>query len=240
MRTRVGTAAKLPHHVCQARPVLALVVLVVSIGIADSLNPSTLGPALLYAVGRHARRDVAEFTLGVFAVSTLGGLVLLFGPGRLLASRISKPSPHTVHLVELIAGAVVLALACALWLGRAHVTRRLSRMPDRTGRSAFFVGAAIMAVELPTAFPYFAAVAAIVGSRSGTVAQVALVVLYNVVFVAPLVALLVVITAAGARGAELAASARSMLQRYGSVALPAALALIGVVLLALGAVGLAR
>ena len=97
-----------------------------------------------------------------------------------------------------------------------------------------------MAVELPTAFPYFAAVAAIVGSRSGTATQVALVLLYNVVFVAPLVALLVVITAAGSRGAELAASARSMLQRWAPVALPAALALIGVVLLVLGAVGLVR
>src|SRR5436853_664804 len=97
---------------------LALIVLVVSIGIADSLNPSTVGPALLYAVGRHGRRDVAEFTLGVFTVSTAGGFVLLFGPGRLIASRISKPSPHTVHLVELVAGGIVLALACVFWLGR--------------------------------------------------------------------------------------------------------------------------
>jgi cytochrome c biogenesis protein CcdA len=220
--------------------VLALVVLVVSIGIADSLNPSTLGPALLYAVGRNARRDVAEFTLGVFTVSTTGGLVLLFGPGRLLASRVPKPSPHTIHLAELVGGAALLALAGVLWLGRAHVARRLGRRPERSARSAFLLGAGIMAVELPTAFPYFAAVAAIVGSRSGTATQVALVLLYNVIFVAPLVALLVVITAAGSRGAELAASARSMLQRWAPVALPAALALIGVVLLVLGAVGLLR
>jgi cytochrome c biogenesis protein CcdA len=220
--------------------VLALVVLVVSIGIADSLNPSTLGPALLYAVGRHARRDVAEFTLGVFTVSTAGGLALLLGPGRLLASRVSKPSPHTVHVAELVAGAAVLALAGILWLGRGRVARRLGRRPERTARSAFFLGAGIMAVELPTAFPYFAAVAAIVGSRSGTGTQVALVLLYNVAFVAPLVALLVIITAAGSRGAELAASARSMLQLWAPVALPAALALIGLVLLVLGAVGLLR
>ena len=218
----------------------ALVVLVVSVGIADSLNPSTLGPALLYAVGRHARRDVAEFTLGVFTMSTAGGLVLLLGPGRLLASRVSKPSPHTVHLAELVAGTVLLALAGVLWLGRARVARRLGRRPARTGRSAFLLGAGIMAVELPTAFPYFAAVAAIVGSRSGTGTQVLLVLLYNVVFVAPLVALLVIITAAGSRGAELAVSARSLLQRWAPIALPAALALIGLVLLVLGAVGLVR
>jgi len=240
MRTRVDTAAKLPHRVCQARQVLALVVLVISIGLADSLNPSTLGPALLYAVGKHGRRDVAEFTLGVFTVSSVGGLVLLFGPGRLLASHISKPSRHTIHLVELVAGVVVLALAATLWFGRVHVARRLNRAPQQTGRSAFFVGAAIMAVELPTAFPYFAAVAAIVGSGSGTGAQVALVFLYNVVFVAPLVALLLVMVAAGSRGVELAATARATLQRHAPVVLPAALAFIGVVLVVLGAVGLGR
>jgi len=218
----------------------ALVALVVSIGIADSLNPSTLGPALLYALGRNARRDVAEFTLGVFSVSTVGGLILLFGPGRLLVALVSKPSPHTVHVLELAAGLAALGSACALWLARTHVARRLKKRHERTARSAFLLGAGIMAVELPTAVPYFAAIAAIVGSRSGTVAQVTLVLLYNVVFVAPLLAVLALVTVAGRRGAEIAASARSKLQRHAPVVLPAALALIGVVLIALGAIGLVR
>ena len=218
----------------------ALVALVVSIGIADSLNPSMLGPALLYALGKHAQRDVAEFTLGVFAVSTAGGLILLFGPGRLLVALLSKPSPHTVHLLELAAGIAVLGLAAALWLARAHVARRLGRRNERTARSALLLGAGIMAVELPTAVPYFAAIAAIVGSRSGTVTQVTLVLLYNVVFVLPLLAVLALVTVAGRRGAEIAAAARSMLQRHAPVVLPAALALIGIVLIALGAIGLVR
>ena len=54
--------------------------LVIAVAVVDALNPSTVLPALLYALGRHARRDVAAFTAGVFAVSTLGGLVLVFGP----------------------------------------------------------------------------------------------------------------------------------------------------------------
>ena len=218
----------------------ALVALVVSIGIADSLNPSTLGPALFYALGTHARRDLAEFTLGVFAVSTAGGLVLLFGPGRLLVALVPRPSPHTIHLLELAAGAALLVLAGIAWIARAHVSRRLGKRPQRSGRSAFLLGAGIMAVELPTALPYFAAIAAIVGSRLGTVTQVTLVLLYNVVFVAPLAALLVLVTVAGRRGSAIAAAARSTLQRYAPVVLPAALALIGIVLLVLGGVGLAR
>ena len=219
---------------------LALLALVVSVGIADSLNPSTLGPALVYASGKHARRDVAEFALGVFAVSTAGGLTLLFGPGRLLVTLVSKPSRHTVHLLELAVGAALLALAGALLLARARVARHLGRRRERTIRSGFLLGAAIMSIELPTAFPYFAAIAAIAASRVGTVPQVTLVLLYNVVFVAPLVAVLLLVAFAGRRGAEIAALARSHLRRYAVVALPVALSLIGIVLLAIGTIGLAR
>jgi cytochrome c biogenesis protein CcdA len=170
----------------------------------------------------------------------VGGFVLLFGPGRLLVTLVRRPSPHTIHLLELAAGVALLVLAGISWIARAHVSRRLENRPQRSARSAFLLGAGIMAVELPTALPYFAALAAIVGSRFGTVTQVTLVLVYNVVFVAPLVAMLVLVTVAGRRGAAIAAAARSMLQRYAPVLLPAALALIGIVLLALGGVGLAR
>jgi hypothetical protein len=42
-------------------------------------------------------------------------------------------------------------------------------------------------VELRTAFPYFAAIAAIVGSGIGTSRQIALLVLFDVCFVLPLI-----------------------------------------------------
>jgi hypothetical protein len=217
---------------------LVLVALVASIAAADSLNPSTLGPALLFALGARARRDVAAFTAGVFAVSTAGGLVLALGPGRALLHVLSKPRPHTVHLIELGAGAAVLAVAAGLWLTRRRVAARLARARERTGRSALLLGAGIMAVELPTAFPYFAAVAAIVESRHRFATEFALVLLYNVVFVAPLAALLALIVLAGGRGARIAATARSMLDRYAPIIVPGVFAVLGLALLAFGAVGL--
>ena len=63
---------------------------------------------------------------------------------------------------------------------------------------------------------------------------------YNLVFAAPLLALLLLLIVAGQRGARLAAVARSRLQRYVPVALPAAVAIIGLVLVMLGTLGLAR
>ena len=50
-----------------------LVGIVISIGLADSLNPTTIAPALYLATGERARGRVAEFTAGVFAVYFLGG-----------------------------------------------------------------------------------------------------------------------------------------------------------------------
>ena len=46
---------------------LRLIGIVVSIGLADSLNPTTIAPALYMATGERGRERVAEFTLAVFA-----------------------------------------------------------------------------------------------------------------------------------------------------------------------------
>lgn len=218
---------------------LVLLALVVSVAAIDSINPSTLGPALLLALGEHPRRDVAAFTLGVFAVSTLGGLVLIFGPGRALLAVASKPGPHTVHLLELATGAVLLAAAALLWLTRARIERRLRRRQAVAGRSVFLIGAGIMAVELPTAFPYLGALAAILEAHRGIAIEVVLVLAYNVLFVAPMLIVLAAVIAQRDRGTRLARAARAGLERYGAVIIPIAVALLGAAILVLGAVGLA-
>jgi cytochrome c biogenesis protein CcdA len=218
--------------------VLALIALVVSIGAADALNPSTLAPALFFAVGPHGRRDVAGFALGVFAVSLAGGLALTFGPGQALLTRVSKPSPHTVHLIELVAGGAALPAAAVLWHARAHFAARLARSSQTGERSAWLLGAGIMAVELPTAVPYFAAIAAIVESGHSDTTQVVLLLLYNAAFVAPLLLLLVILAVAGARGAQIAARARLQLDLWAPRVAPAALAVASIVLLTLGLIGL--
>jgi cytochrome c biogenesis protein CcdA len=216
---------------------LALIALVVSIGAADALNPSTLAPALFFAVGPHGRRDVAGFTLGVFAISVAGGLALTFGPGQALLTRVSKPSGHTVHLIELVAGGAALPAAAALWHARAHFAARLARtQPSR--RSALLLGAGIMTVELPTAVPYFAAIAAIVESGHSDSTQIFLLLLYNAAFIAPLVLLLAILALTGSRGGQIAARARLQLDVWAPRVAPAALVVASVVLLTLGVIGL--
>src|SRR5436305_30469 len=134
-----------------------LIGLVLSIGLADSLNPTTIAPALYLATGEHPRARVTEFTLGVFAVYLVGGAAIALGPGQLLLALVPKPNHHTRYLIELIAGIALLVSAALLWHNRARLAER--KMPDVStkGRSSAILGATITAVELPTAFPYFAA-----------------------------------------------------------------------------------
>ncbi len=163
----------------------ALAVVLV-IAVVDCLNPSTIAPSLYLATGPSAVRKLMSFTAGVFAVNALGGLVILLGPGQALVTLIPHPDPHARHLFELFLGVALLPLAGVLWLNHARVAHRIAKSQEHIDRSAFLLGAGIMAVELLTAFPYFAAIAAIADSRTSVVTEVGLLGVFNLVFVAPL------------------------------------------------------
>jgi cytochrome c biogenesis protein CcdA len=216
-----------------------LVGVVVSIGLADSLNPTTIGPALYLSTGKRPRTCVLQFTLGVFVVYLLGGAIIALGPGQLLLSLVPKPDMQTRHILEVVIGAAMIAGAALLWRHRDKLSdREAPRLPTE-GRSSAILGATISAVELPTAFPYFAAIAAIVGSGLGPPRQLALLVLFNLCFVLPLVGILVTLTLAGERAKPLLTKTREFLQRRWPVLLaPVALA-VGIFVILLGITGFA-
>ena len=219
-------------------PVLALIAVVVSVGFADSINPSTVGPALYLATYRDGGRSLLGFIAGVFAVSTTAGIAAILGPGRLLLSR--HPTPHTEHVAELVAGLGLLVVGIVLWFLRGRVGAHVAEREQMVGRSAILVGAGIMAVELPTALPYFAVLLAVAGSGRAWATQVSLVILFNAVFVAPLFAVLLVRWLTGQRGLEWLERQRQALERRAGEAVAILVLLIAVILIAVGAVGLAR
>jgi cytochrome c biogenesis protein CcdA len=222
---------------------LALAVLVGTIGLADSLNPSTLGPALVIATGEGAVPRLIAFTVGVFAVSLVGGLVLVLGPGQVLLSALPHPSPKAKHIAQLAGGVVLIGLGVAAWVRRRRLARDLTS--DRDGRtgagvlSALGLGAGIMAVELPTAVPYFAAVAAIIGAHGGTAARVILVGIYNIAFVLPLLLVIAVRAWAGREAAGALVRMRRWLGCRAGAILASVLAAAGAGLLGLGIAGIA-
>ena len=88
---------------------LALALLVVSIAVADSLNPGTIAPALYFATSAHPARKTLAFAAGVFAVNLVGGIALLLGPGRLVLGALPHPGADAKQLAELGLGAAALA-----------------------------------------------------------------------------------------------------------------------------------
>jgi cytochrome c biogenesis protein CcdA len=220
--------------------VLRLMAVMISIGLADSLNPTTIAPALYLATGaQHARRDVLEFTVAVFLVYLVGGLIIDFGPGHLILSLIPHPNRHVGFVLELIAGAAMLTASAFVWGHRNRLATRRMPSPRATGRSSALLGATIMAVELPTAFPYFAAIAAIVGSDVGPMSQIILLVLFNVCFVLPLIGIFLTLELAGARATGMLARARASLEQRWPAILAIVALLAGLFVTLIGVTGLA-
>lgn len=224
---------------CQARWVLGLALLAVSVGLADSVNPSTVGTALYIAAGAGAARDLVHFILGVFTVSFVGGIVILAGPGQAILAAVARPSPRATHLLEVGLGGLALAVAVVLWLSRRAVERRVGLREGRAGRSSFTLGAAIMAVELPTAFAYFAVLAAAVGSGQTFASQVVAIVTFNVAFVAPLIAIACLHRLAGANAERRLAALRQRIDRHAAAIIVGVMVVLACALLLVGAIGLA-
>lgn len=219
---------------------LRLLGIVISIGIADSLNPTTIAPALYLASGRDARRRVAEFTAGVFAVYLFGGIVIALGPGQLLVTLVPHPGRHLSYVLEIVAGVAMLSAAAFLWGYRDRLGRRqMGGEIKIERRSSVLLGATITAVELPTAFPYFAAIAAIIGSYDDIVQQIILLVVFNLCFVAPLLAILAILEFAGGDAQRVLTDLRTRLEAHWPQVVAILALTAGVFVTLLGATGLA-
>jgi|HubBroStandDraft_6_1064221.scaffolds.fasta_scaffold02382_2 cytochrome c biogenesis protein CcdA len=215
-----------------------LVGLVITIGLADSLNPTTIAPGLYLATGERARGRVAEFTMGVFAVYFFGGAAIAVGAGTLIRPLLPHPRHEIADIIEIVVGAAMIIAAALLWRHRLRLARRDPPDFDPHGKSSLVLGASIMAVELPTAFPYFAAIAAIVGSGLGPVRDLFLLVLFNVCFVWPLLAIIGILTFAPKESQRVLADARNFLQKRWPAVLAGLALVAGAFVVVLGITGL--
>jgi cytochrome c biogenesis protein CcdA len=220
---------------------LRLIGLMISIGFADSLNPTTIAPALYLATNEeNARNQVAQFTMAVFVVYLVGGLAIALGPGQLLLALVPHPSKHLGYVLEIVAGVAMLTASMFLWSYREHLAQRKAPEVKTDGRSSAILGATITAVELPTAFPYFAAIAAVVGSGQNVLRQIVLIVLFNICFIAPLLAIVATLTFAGPNAVSWLIRGREFLERRWPTVLAILALIAGIFVTLLGITGLAQ
>jgi cytochrome c biogenesis protein CcdA len=211
---------------------------VVVIALADSLNPSTIAPGLYIASGQRPRRRVLQFTAAVFVVHLAGGIILLIGPGQLLLSLVNELSETGRSLLELGAGVVMAIAALIFWRRRRQLADKDLPDPNPKGRSSVILGATIMVVELPTAFPYFGAIAAILGSGGSRAPQILALLIYNTCFVLPLIAILATLLLVSDQADATLNRWRDRLERRWPAVLAVLLLGLGIVVMAFGATGL--
>jgi cytochrome c biogenesis protein CcdA len=178
--------------------VLKLALTVIAIALPDCLNPSLIGGELLVATRPHPRRGVVAFTVAAWTVTFLFGLALALGLGDLILSFLPKPGRTVKYSLIAAAGLIMILGGVFIVIRRRALTT--SAIPDeqsQTHGSAALVGAGLAGAELLTAFPYFAAIALIVGSGVSNAGKLSLLILYCVIYTLPLIAIAVILAVMG-------------------------------------------
>jgi cytochrome c biogenesis protein CcdA len=186
---------------------LGLTLAVVGIALPDSINPSLIVAAVYVALGPRPRQGLIAFTAAAFMVTLAGGLVVALGLGDLILSLLPKLSRSVKYQVMTLVGIALICGGAAIWWRRRSLGGdKPSTQPSSPGHgSAALLGAGIASVELLTAFPYFAAIAMIVGSSASAGGKVLLLVIYNIVYVLPLIAITLIAVVMGDRAARVLA-----------------------------------
>lgn len=210
-----------------------------SIGFVDSLNPGTIAPAFYFATSTRPVRNTLAFGAGILVVNLLAGIALLFGLARILIRVVPHPGADIQHLAELGLGACALVGATFLWRIRDRVSARYAQAATRADRASLLVGAAIAGIELPTAVPYFAAIAAVAGSSANVPFQLALLSAFNLIFVAPVLLIAASAALSSDRSATRMEHLRTLLIAHAGGLLAGLLMILAIALLILAATGLA-
>jgi cytochrome c biogenesis protein CcdA len=208
--------------------ILSLALVVSAIALPDSINPSLILADLYLAAGPRPVRRTVMFAVGVFAVTLLGGVLIMLGLAELVRSLLPKLSSDVKYALIVAGGVSLLVGGGAIWVKReALAERRPSSHEEKAqGQSALLMGAGIAGVELLTAFPYFAAIGIIVGSSASAPGKAILLGIYNLVYVLPLIAISIVCAAMGPRASGFLNRTRDrVLTRWPLVVSPLAIAL---------------
>jgi cytochrome c biogenesis protein CcdA len=217
--------------------VSSLLIPILLLGLADSLNPVTIAVAVLLATGSRPVPRLVAYTLGTGLTYYVGGLILTLGPAVLLRTLVHQHPGQGTYIAELVIGAG--ALVVAAWLGTRKPESLARHVPtDLPPSRSVLLGAGITVVDLPTALMYFGAIAIVVAADISTAERVVLLGVFNVAYVVPLIAITLLVALLGHRADPLLVRARVVVERYSHLLLAGLTAASGVYLIFIGVRGL--
>ena len=218
---------------------LKLVVAVVAIALPDCINPSLIGGELFVATGPRPRRRTAAFTVAAWTVTFVLGVAFALGLGDLILSLVPKPGATLKYSLITAAGLVLVIVGTGIWIRRRALAQsQATQSLHKSHGSSVLIGAGIAGLELATAFPYFAAIAMIVGSGVSDAAKLSLIALYCVVYALPLIAITAVVALKGDSAERILQPIGDWLMAHWPAIVGPLTAAIGIGLLALGIVHL--
>lgn len=199
------------------------------IALLDSLNP-TLFVGILYILTtwRAGSRSVS-FIAGVVITNFLGGLLLAAGLHDPAVALFRGVSDAIWAAIEIALGLALVGFGLFYSAGADRSTQ-LRRRPSDGVAGPFVFGAIMTMKELPTALPYFVAIALMGRAGFSQAETLFALVVYNIVFAVPLIGFLVAYMVMRQRFAGFASTLSAWVDfwsrrilKYGSLILGAAL-----------------
>lgn len=199
------------------------------VAIVDALNPFSIAAMAVLLTMNCPTALGSAFIIGTTLVYFAFGAALLEGWAALSGNLLPILPVWTRGALEVGAGVASLVAA-------VHVTRQAGEAADTPVVGVSVAAAALFGVastlsDLPTAVPYFAAAGLIPGLAETRTGRYAWLAAYNVVYVAPLIAMLAVRNALGDAGAGVIDKLRRGVGWSFATLLPPLLAILGFLLL---------
>jgi cytochrome c biogenesis protein CcdA len=187
---------------------VALLSTIVGLALLDSLNPTSITASCYLALT--GRTTTLEIFVGtVYIIYLACALVLVLSLGSVARDALAGTPAVLTAGMQTAAGSLLLVTAAWAWRRRD----RLPRQRELRARSAFALGVIATVMDLPTAVPLIAAAGLLLAAGVGTATQVGLLTLYDAVYVAPLLVILLLHRHFGPAGSPAVLSATRRLGR---------------------------
>ena len=193
---------------------IELLVILTPIALIDSTSIVPLCIVLLLVLlsGPAPLIRSSMLLVGIFVTNMVCGLLILFGLGSLFealeatAIRVWK-HPNAEELIfQILLGLLLIAFARRMARSRGGgAGKKVDR--GMTGTQAFTAGLGLTIVGMPGAVPYFGAINLILRDQLPVAQSLGALAFYNLVFLAPLIALVTLRLILGARAAKACSSA---------------------------------
>lgn len=160
-----------------------------ALALVDSINPSAIVVTLYLLSRQRVPAQVVVYVAAIFLTYLTLGAMMMLGFDALLPSLRTMGSGRLGLIVQGLIG-----LAMLLYAIRAPTTAKSASRVEpsaNTNAALAFLGVTVTTMELPTAVPYFGAIALLTTADLPMTRWLPLLLLYNAIFVLPPVLLLV-------------------------------------------------